>query len=632
MVQWGKLFRPGQQHQARLNGESSRCGYPDARADPLASRLTTSPVLPAHRQDIPSAVPAAEVTRIALRLKHQLEVVIPVEIDEDRITTPLSTIITSRVVETASEAGGKDHRACVVYALLVCLKWYKRQALLEPWDADMHLVRGVACQVIAKRIIESEEDLDFLLEHLLLKRFATLKGGEETRAANAIELAVDLHAVRVIGSSGYQKCIQYLWRGWLVQDDDDTSKFVPYEHKTNTNFWDHFDPDRMRVPHYQNILQIAFSIIYLALYTGAINTINPDGDIDVVEALLYIFTLGFIFDEISKIWKVGRFYLGFWNVFNMTLYALLTISFATRMVALSHGEDSGPRSDFNTLSYNFLAFSAPFFWMRLMLYFDTFRFFGAMLVVVKIMMKESLIFFALLVFVVIGFFQAFIGMDQVDSSLDATPFIFQAMANTIMSSPDFSGFDNFAPPFGIILYYIFTFVVMVILLNILVALYNSAYSDITENALDEYMALFSQKCLQFVRAPDENVFIAPFNLIELGCLVLPFEWWVSKSTYSRMNDVVMGVLYSPLLFMTALFEQRTAWKIKDNRRRGEVDEDTVEEWEQLDFEAERDDQAWAQRVRETSPDVHTDALTQKITGLASELKEMKEMLRSALKQ
>ena len=46
-----------------------------------------------------------------------------------------------------------------------------------------------------------------------------------------------------------------------------------------------------------------------------------------------------------------------------------------------------------------------------------------------------------------------------------------------------------------------------VLLNILIALYNSAYQDITDNAIDEYMALFSQKTMQFVRAPDENVFI-----------------------------------------------------------------------------------------------------------------------------
>ena len=48
---------------------------------------------------------------------------------------------------------------------------------------------------------------------------------------------------------------------------------------------------------------------------------------------------------------------------------------------------------------------------------------------------------------------------------------------------------------------------ILVLLNILIALYNSAYEDITDNADDEFMALFSEKTMQFVRAPDENVFI-----------------------------------------------------------------------------------------------------------------------------
>ena len=76
-------------------------------------------------------------------------------------------------------------------------------------------------------------------------------------------------------------------------------------------------------------------------------------------------------------------------------------------------------------------------------------------------MKESLIFFALLIVVCVGFLQAFIGMDSVDNDTPVTPFIIQAMANAVMQSPDFKGFDKFAPPFGTILYYIFTFVVMV---------------------------------------------------------------------------------------------------------------------------------------------------------------------------
>ena len=150
-----------------------------------------------------------------------------------------------------------------------------------------------------------------------------------------------------------------------------------------------------------------------------------------------------------------------------------------------------------------------------------------MLVVLKVMMRESLIFFALLIVVCVGFLQAFIGLNQIEGSQSITTFIIQAMANSVMQSPEFEGFDDYAHPFGLILYYIFTFVVMVILLNILIALYNSAYENVTGNSTDEYMALFAAKTLQFVRAPDENVFIAPLNLIELLFLILPFEWWMN---------------------------------------------------------------------------------------------------------
>jgi len=435
-------------------------------------------VLPSNRSDIPpSSLPPADVTKVALRLKYQIEQVIPCELEEWKVTKANSPVITHKVVKTAKEASlDKDQQACVVYCLLVCYRWFKRQAMLELWDADLHNVRATACEVLAKQIIETEEDQTYVLQSLLLKRYSILLNGQPTLPANAIERAVDLHALRVIGSSGYQKCITYLWRGWLVQSAADPSSFVPWEQKAETSYWAHFDPDRMRAPEYQNAVQIFFSILYLALYTGAINTINSTGDLDVVEGVLYVMTAGFVFDEIAKFWKVGRFYIGFWNVFNSTLYALLTVSFVTRLIALGHpvDDDDGRRRKFNQLSYNFLAFSAPMFWMRLLLYLDTFRFFGAMLVVLKVMMKESLIFFALLMIVMVGFLQAFIGMDQADDdAAKATSFILQAMANSVMQSPDFTGFEKFAPPFGIILYYIFTFVVMVgtcypLLLNILV--------------------------------------------------------------------------------------------------------------------------------------------------------------------
>ena len=110
-------------------------------------------MLPSTRSDLPpSAIPAQEVTKVALRLKYYIEAVIPCELEEWKVTKANSAVITKKVLKTAKEAGGEDYAACVVYCLLVCKRWFKRQALLELWDADMHNVRAVACEVIAKHM------------------------------------------------------------------------------------------------------------------------------------------------------------------------------------------------------------------------------------------------------------------------------------------------------------------------------------------------------------------------------------------------------------------------------------------------------------------------------------------------
>lgn len=281
---------------------------------------------------------------------------------------------------------------------------------------------------------------------------------------NVIEKAVDLHAVRVIGSSGYQKCINYLWRGWLVQDENDPSVFVDYKDKDNPKFFAHMDPDRMRAPRNQNAAQMLLSLVYLVLYTAAINSVNPSGELDGAEVTLYLFTLGYICDETMKVYKAGYRILGFWNAFNAVLYSFLTVSLAFRIKGLTASEGSETREHYSKLSYNMLAFVAPMFWCRLMLYLDSFRFFGAMLVVLKVMMKESVIFFALLIVVIIGFLQAFIGLDLAEDNVaNDVLFIVESMTKAIMQSPEFEGFEAFGPPWGIILYYCFTFVVMVLL-------------------------------------------------------------------------------------------------------------------------------------------------------------------------
>ncbi|CAD6914361.1 unnamed protein product [Tilletia controversa] len=579
-----------------------------------------------------------------------------------------------------------DLSGCVVYGLLVCYRFFWRQSQSELWDADLHESRMVACDLLAKRIVESYDDKEseYMMEQVLLRRYSVIVRGQLSAPANVIERAVDLHTLRVIGSSGYQRTINYLWRGWITQDENDPTRFVDWPQKADPSYFVHLDPDRLRTPRYQNALQLLISFVYLGLFTAAINTVNPGGDLDIVEGLLYIFTLSFIADELSKFFKIGRHYISFWNTFNSVLYATLAASFIIRMIALSHpvppggpfpkppadGDDGpmplpeDPRTRFNALSYNLLAFSAPFFWMRLLLYLDTFKFFGTMLVVLKHMMKESAIFFALLIGVVAGFLQAFIGLDQVDDNLTATQFIIKAMAGSVLQSPDFDGFDNFAPPFGLVLYMIFTFIITVILLNILIALFGQSYSSVTENSTDEYMALFAHKTIQFTRAPDENVFVAPANLIELFLLILPFEWWLPKKRYEQLNDVVMFIIYSPLLLVTAYLERNEARRVISNRRRGEEDEDKLEDWEamaeelgfehsfgeQVDDDDEEDGQSskpakvsagasgagneeasatppdWQRQARKAIPNIELDQATVEVRALRKEVEELRALV------
>lgn len=110
-------------------------------------------VLPAYTVDeAPPPHPSKEVTKVALRLKYQIEQLVPCEIGNDELSNPNSRIITKDVVHTATQAGGDELRGCVVFALLLCVRWFKIQASIELWDSDLHESRALASEVIAKHM------------------------------------------------------------------------------------------------------------------------------------------------------------------------------------------------------------------------------------------------------------------------------------------------------------------------------------------------------------------------------------------------------------------------------------------------------------------------------------------------
>lgn len=72
-------------------------------------------MLPNHsNEQMESAIPASEVTKVCLRLRHLIRECIPCELEEEQITKPHSTVITQKVIQAAKEAGAEQYRGCVV--------------------------------------------------------------------------------------------------------------------------------------------------------------------------------------------------------------------------------------------------------------------------------------------------------------------------------------------------------------------------------------------------------------------------------------------------------------------------------------------------------------------------------------
>lgn len=57
--------------------------------------------------------------KVCLRLRHLIRECVPCELEESAITRSHSTVITSKVVQAAKEAGGQKYRSCVVREALI---------------------------------------------------------------------------------------------------------------------------------------------------------------------------------------------------------------------------------------------------------------------------------------------------------------------------------------------------------------------------------------------------------------------------------------------------------------------------------------------------------------------------------
>ncbi|KAL6305806.1 hypothetical protein BKA93DRAFT_816703 [Sparassis latifolia] len=523
-------------------------------------------------------------TGLIRRLRVLTLKLLPVEVPVESINDPTSRVITLQVISAYIDAAG-DFLDALPYCLLRAHKDFRWDANHNPADYEENTCRATACEVLARRVVhQAGPDR---ISHMLSTRFRHSEpDGDMSENASALELAIDSHCIIFLSSSEAQAVVDDIWRGELIQkrDKDGETKFVPYKHSFSS-FWEHLDPSRMGVPRYLNMFRIIVWFLFLIAYSQAVreplDKLNPDhSDFEAWEIIMYILGLSFSFEGMpaeprfhSSIYQLLLFVswraLGFWHVVSFLTDSLLLAAFILRVWGIAAAD---PQSVMlRTRSFQCLSFVAPLICipdfshrslLELIPIFDGFKFVGTMQICVARMLKESGIFFGVRLYF-LRFFcsKRYVFYPAACTTRDrfSARTVMHVLVQSLLQSPDYQKFS--ASPSGQLLYYLWNVATTLILLNVLISLFSSAYDDVIEDAAAQYLTYFAGKVVGMLRAPDDYAYPAPFNLIETF-LIAPFEYayritfgfFVSTKAYSKINRYVMLVLFVVPLSMIVVYE------------------------------------------------------------------------------
>ncbi|PPQ66580.1 hypothetical protein CVT26_009480 [Gymnopilus dilepis] len=529
------------------------------------------------------------LTKLVRRLRALTLTLLPVEVDPESINEPTSRVITPRVISAYKAAAG-DFVEALPYCLLRARAEFIWDANHNPADYGENRGRAIACEVLARRIVHLAEP-DKIRTIMSTRYKHRQVDGDESEMASALEMAIDQHCTIFLSSTEAQDVVNALWNGELIQINNKHHdiEYVPYAETQDHSFWGHFDPSRLSVPRYQNIFRITVWLIFLFVYSQAVREpLERLGDshkfLDNWEIVLYLLALSFIFENLHKFYVLLRLVawraFSFWQVVTFATDSLLLTAFTLRVGGLIAEGDQ--ETALRLRSFQILSCVSPLIWMKLLTIFDGYKYIGTMQICVSRMLKESGIFFALLSLLAIGFWQGLYAVDAADGSAEPPMTIVNVLVQALLQSPNYDKFS--ASPTGLWLFYLWNAVSVIVLLNVLISLFSSAYSDIVDDAEAEYLAFFAGKTISLIRAPDSYVYPAPFNLIE-ALFVVPFELFpilrLSDKHYATLNRYIMSVIFFLPLCSIAIFESLF------NRRKNSW----LETWFRGDDEGEEDSPA-----------------------------------------
>ncbi|KAF8605353.1 calcium activated cation channel [Ceratobasidium sp. AG-I] len=521
----------------------------DLAMEDQVSLLSTKSVQPAPNT----------LTKLIKRIRALTLTLMPLETSVEDITDPTSRVITPAVISAYIEAAG-DFGEALPYCLLRARQSFMWDANHNTADYGENVGRALACETLARRVLHTVPP--DRLDDIMSTRFRHAEwDGDNSALSSALELAIDQQASIFLSCSEAQKVVNSLWRGdWVqINNDNNDIDYDEYKFKHDGSFWSHIDPSRLSVPRYQNAFRIFLWLVFLFIYSRAIQqpieqNRQPRHRLDEWEIALYVQAMAYSMEELHKIYKMLRYFtwraFNFWRIVSLLTDSLLISAFIFRILGL-YAADDDQSSALKLRSFQVLSCVSPLIWMKLITVVEGYKYVGTMQICVSRMLQESTIFFVLLSILGIGFAQGMYALDAADGVTDHGMTVINTLLQALLQAPDFE--TPAVSNFGLVLYYMWNVATTVILLNVLISLFSSAYEDITDDAEAQFMAFFAEKTIGMIRAPDSYVYPAPFNIVEVF-LVAPCELFLSKKGYAKLNRRVMSIIFFIPLLMIAFFE------------------------------------------------------------------------------
>ncbi|KAI5124740.1 hypothetical protein M0805_005375 [Coniferiporia weirii] len=480
------------------------------------------------------------LTKLVKRLRALTLKLLPVVVSPKELIDPTSRIISPHVIATYERASG-DFQETLPYCLLQARQSFMWDANHNPADYDENYCRAIACEVLARRIVHGAPS--DRLTSIMSTRYRHLEwDGERSDLSSALELAIDTHCTVFLSSSEAQHVVNCLWRGdWIQKSNEHNDiQYVPFDETRDKIFRDHLDPSRLSVPRYQNFFRVAIWLVFLVIYSQAVR--QPLERFNSSHQTLDGWEIALYFYKILRFvtWRA----FDFWTIVSLITDALLMAAFILRVIGVYLPADDSDSDKHHYQSFQVLSYVSPFIWMKLITIVDGYKY-ACLQICVARMLQESGIFFALLSILGIGFAQGLYALDAADGETEHGAAVVNALIQALLQSPDFE--KSVTSGASLTLFYMWNVVTTVILLNVLISLFSSAYTDVVDDAEAQYLAFFAGKTIGMIRAPDSFVYPAPFNLIEIF-LIAPLEFFVSPKAYAKVNRrVMLALFFAPLL-------------------------------------------------------------------------------------